>query len=169
MALPFPTPFLLFSSLSTLFCIFIFTFSLLNVTPGNVPMAIDAIIAIFTIIYHGAVLIVQARRRETKGTPTTATQPNPCSSITSITWGYIMILVWVLALLITITANCPNNFMGVQVVPPRNHSIQVADIVFIALEIIVLGVIAIWCTVERNRLNRAQAEVAEEDFFFSTT
>jgi hypothetical protein len=46
-------------------------------------------------------------------------------------------------------------------------SIQIADSVVIAMELVVLGIIAIWCVVMRNRITFETSQVADEKFFYS--
>jgi hypothetical protein len=48
-----------------------------------------------------------------------------------------------------------------------NISVQIADTLTIAMELIVLGTIAIWSMVTRNRINFETQEIAEEKFFYS--
>jgi len=164
MTLPLPKPVLLLSALSVLFCIIIFALGLVNYASFSVW--INTITASLTILYH-ALTFVKAWRRQ-RLDPNSSEQSTFWHSTASSAWAFILCAIWVVTLAMTaavvimgpssVTVNVRN--------AAWNITVQLADALVVAMELIVLGSIAVWSVVTRKRIN-FETQDADEKFFYS--
>lgn len=170
MALPLPKPLFILSSLSALLCIVVFIISLSSF--GILSVYINGTASILTALYHIFVFTIAWRNRRPAGaseqdhTKTTTW----CYSIASVVWAFIVFGIWIVSLGITaeVTVNGPGSLRPSEISAPWNGAIQSASCFFVSVEMLVVGIIAVWCTMMRNKMEKEVAEQDEEKFFYES-
>jgi len=132
----------------------LFTYSLLS-------EVIAAGTSLITFFYQAAIIILALRRRYR--TPTLVYEYTTGSVI----WAYVILTMWsvVLFMVVQTTIAGPGSVSDADVGSPFNYTVQAGQLATISLQIVIVGVLAFYRTLAKNRQDKEERSLSSDNVF----
>jgi len=164
--LPMPAILFALNCVSLVLSILLFAFSLL--TYGLLSELITAGCAIATILYQATILVLAFRRKYRMPLdPQSGARNRETYTTGSIAWVYVILTMWTMVfwLVVQTTAAGPGSIKPSETSTSWNFAIQIADAVITGFQMIVMGVLALHCTLAKRRIDKEERRVSDERIF----
>lgn len=159
-----PTTLLALNCLSLVITSATFALSFLNY--GLLSLWVGVGCAIITILYHTAIFALAFRRKYKTSLPQQENEDKPYTG-GAVAWVYIILAMWVTAfgLVVQTTIGGAGSLSPSEINAPFSISVQVGELVTIAIEILVIATIAGHCTLAKRRLDKERRNKSDEEKF----